>query len=72
MTDLMMPGMNGVALMRELRRRSPQLPLVASTGLNHDRNLEELAALGVDDLLRKPFAPRDVLEVLHRRLARDQ
>jgi two-component system cell cycle sensor histidine kinase/response regulator CckA len=72
MTDLMMPGMNGVALMRELRRRSPQLPLVASTGLNHDRNLEELAALGVDDLLRKPFAPRDVLELLHRRLARDR
>jgi PAS domain S-box-containing protein len=72
MTDLMMPGMNGIVLMRELRGRSPQLPLVASTGLNHDRNLEELAALGVDDLLRKPFAPRDVLEVLHRRLARDQ
>jgi CheY-like chemotaxis protein len=69
MTDLMMPGVNGVALLRELHRRAPDLPLVACTGLNHDRNLDELTSIGVRDVLRKPFAPLDVLALLHRRLA---
>ena len=32
-TDLVMPNMNGLALIRELRKREPSLKVIACTGM---------------------------------------
>ncbi|MBI3874521.1 MAG: PAS domain S-box protein, partial [Verrucomicrobia bacterium] len=68
-TDVMMPHMDGVGLTRVLRRMAPQLPIVASTGLDEDDKMEELKALGVRAYLAKPYSVEKLLTVLRDALA---
>jgi len=69
LTDIMMPGMNGVALIRALRALEPRLRFVAASGLHDQDRREELAALGVTFILAKPCSPRDILKTVQSALA---
>jgi PAS domain S-box-containing protein len=66
-SDVMMPGMNGVELAGEIRRRRPDLPVVLTSGYS-----DVLAAEGTHgfDLLPKPYSVADLSRVL-RRAVRD-
>jgi CheY-like chemotaxis protein len=64
LTDLMMPVMSGVALIRALRSMQANLRIIATTGLNHERS--ELAALGVADWIEKPYTPDVLLTAVRR------
>ena len=50
-TDVVMPGMNGVDLAREARRRYPRLPVLLATGYSEDI----AAAGGTFSVLAKPY-----------------
>lgn len=52
-TDLELPGVDGLELARRLRLLAPELPVLLMTGSG--RSAEELAAGGVRHVLRKPF-----------------
>ncbi len=60
-TDLAMPGMDGLMLVRTLRRMEPRLKIIVSTGRAEDTNDGELTALKVDGLLTKPYTNRNLL-----------
>jgi len=62
-SDVMMPGMNGVELAGEIRRRRPDLPVVLTSGYS-----DVLAAEGTHgfDLLRKPYSVADLSRILRR------
>ncbi|QJI37626.1 ATP-binding protein [Pseudomonas sp. ADAK13] len=64
-SDVVMPGITGVALARELRRRRPGLPVVLTSGYS-----EELAESGYEGLvfLPKPYSADQVSQVLARAL----
>jgi len=64
-SDVMMPGITGVALARELRRRRPGLPVVLTSGYS-----EELAESGYEGLvfLPKPYSADQVSKVLAKAL----
>ena len=65
-TDFSMPGMNGVSLVRELRRRHLEIPVLMLTGYA-DASLEpDLEAVGGKALvlLRKPIAGDKLLEAV--------
>jgi PAS domain S-box-containing protein len=66
LTDLMMPVMGGIALIRALRAMQAKLQFVATTGLGQDFKREELAELGVAELLEKPYTPEDLLITIRR------
>ena len=51
--DYAMPGMNGVEVIREVRRRRPGLPVVLATGFADMAAVESV--LTPDRILRKPF-----------------
>ncbi len=70
-TDIMMPGINGVALLRALRGIKPGLAAIAASGLHDGNRREELALLGVTGVLEKPFSPSEVLEAVRRALPPD-
>ena len=58
-TDLIMPGKEGIETIMELRRRSPRLKIIAMSGGGQGtaRNYLELAGkLGANRTLTKPFA----------------
>jgi CheY-like chemotaxis protein len=68
-TDVMMPGMDGFALIRALRAIDPGVKIVASSGLAEAERGEELRALGVRTVLEKPFTPSSLFEAVERVLA---
>ena len=69
LTDVMMPVMGGIALVRALRALEPNLKVIAASGLDNESKRTELAALGVADILVKPFQAAPLLNALRRHLA---
>jgi PAS domain S-box-containing protein len=65
-TDLTMPGLTGVDLIREARRVAPHLPAVIVTGNRSElTSVEDLAPI---EVLSKPFSGDDLGAVLNRLL----
>jgi two-component system response regulator AtoC len=54
--DLMMPGVDGVQVLRELKRRDPDLPVIILTAVNDVRQAVEVTKLGAYDYLLKPIS----------------
>ena len=54
LTDLTMPTMSGLELLREVRQVRPDLPVVLATGYGGNLNQDQARALGVRELLFKP------------------
>ncbi|MBI5692566.1 MAG: PAS domain S-box protein [Verrucomicrobia bacterium] len=54
LTDLMMPVMNGISLIRTLREKDPQLAIIATSGLGDTSHRAELTKLGIGEVLLKP------------------
>ncbi|MFC6050149.1 response regulator, partial [Methylobacterium hispanicum] len=62
-SDVVMPGMNGVELAREIRRRFPSLPVVLASGYSHV--LAQEGGHGFE-LLHKPYSARQLSHILQR------
>jgi two-component system response regulator ResD len=58
--DLMLPGMDGLALCRWIRERS-ELPVIMITALGEETDRLTGLELGADDYLAKPFSPRELV-----------
>jgi CheY-like chemotaxis protein len=59
LTDVHMPEINGVDVIRELRAHAPALPVIAMSGSGNSRDLELLRAAqlaGAVGVLGKPFS----------------
>lgn len=54
-TDLTMPGMTGVELARGIREISSDIPIILSSGYADEVPEETLKALGIIEVLPKPF-----------------
>jgi len=68
--DYAMPGMNGLVLARELARRRPGLPLLLQTGFIDELSPAQLAAAGVQRVLKKPVAAADLAQSIRLALER--
>ena len=58
--DLMLPGMDGLSVCRELRSRS-DVPILVITARGEEADRVMGLELGADDYLAKPFGPRELL-----------
>ena len=67
-TDLKMPGMDGLTVIHEARRLSSDLPVIIITGFSTEASAIEAANLGVAGYLTKPFKVPKVLAVAARAL----
>ncbi len=67
--DLMMPGVDGVAVLKELRRRFPTLPVIMITADNDIQRAVEVTKLGAYDYLVKPVDKERLLTTLARALS---
>ena len=57
--DVMLPGLDGLALMRWIRARSP-LPVIMLTARGEESDRLVGLELGADDYVTKPFSPREL------------
>jgi CheY-like chemotaxis protein len=61
----MMPYMDGISLIKALRKMNPGIPIIASTGLGEKVRIAELAGMEVKAILHKPFGATPLLQALH-------
>jgi DNA-binding response OmpR family regulator len=64
LVDLRMPGMTGIDMLRELRRRDPEMPAVIITAYGVPQQLVEAAELGAIDCIHKPFSIQTIRSVV--------
>lgn len=62
--DLMMPGMDGWETLELLKsnRKSRDIPVIISSALSSDEDLDRARLLGAIDYVPKPWAPADLLD----------
>jgi two-component system response regulator HydG len=65
-TDIRMPGIDGVSLLRTARQNDPTLPVLMITGFPTVETAVECLKLGAVDYLTKPFLPDDLLANVKR------
>jgi two-component system alkaline phosphatase synthesis response regulator PhoP len=70
--DLMLPGMDGFAVCRELKQdvRTRDLPVIILTAKGEEADIVAGLELGADDYVTKPFSPRVLLARLRAVLRR--
>ena len=66
LTDMSMPGMGGVKLIRAMRMLQPEIKIVVCSGFDHEEKKGELAELGIAEILAKPFSPAQLLKKIRR------
>jgi PAS domain S-box-containing protein len=66
LTDMLMPGLDGPGLVRALRARGVDLPILGMTGVAERLAIHNLEQLALETLLVKPFLTRDLLWALHQ------
>jgi two-component system, cell cycle response regulator len=70
-TDLMMPGMNGLELLTEIKQRyGNRVQVIVVTASDHSDNLVRALDGGASDFILKPYKKEDIEEVLQHTLSR--
>jgi len=59
--DIMMPEMDGLALAKEIRLTSPEMPIIFLTAKNQKEDIIEGFKSGADDYITKPFSMEELL-----------
>ena len=69
-TDLSMPGMNGLELLTKIRERDPEIPVIIITAYSALDDAIEALRQGASDFLKKPFDMEELLLVVAKTLER--
>jgi two-component system, OmpR family, response regulator len=70
--DVMLPGVSGMDLLREIRASRPRLPVVMLTARGEETDRVLGLELGADDYVTKPFGRRELVARLRALLRRAQ
>jgi DNA-binding response OmpR family regulator len=69
-TDLQMPGQDGLALLRAIKQRSPHTPVVMLTAHGSMNVVVDALRSGASDFLTKPYKPQELLTIVAREVTR--
>jgi FixJ family two-component response regulator len=70
--DIRMPGMSGLDLQDELKRRGSTIPILFITGHGDVPMAVDAMKSGALDFIQKPFRDQDLLDRIHQALERDE
>jgi len=60
LTDLRMPDIGGMRVLRDIKRAKPSLPVVMITGYGSVKTAVQAMKLGAAEYLQKPFSPEEL------------
>jgi NADP-reducing hydrogenase subunit HndA len=66
LTDLKMPEIDGITLIRWIKKTKPSIGIVVITGYPSQDTIKEALELGIIDYVPKPFTPSVLLDVTDR------
>lgn len=64
--DMMMPGLDGPAVMQQMREINPHVPIIACSGLRSAERLRTIFAAGARAFLQKPYSVEQLLSTLQQ------
>lgn len=67
--DVHLPGINGTIATQEIRKFDTITPIVAITAISLNENREMLLSYGMNDVITKPFVPKDFYLTLSKYLS---
>jgi two-component system OmpR family response regulator len=70
--DVMMPGLDGLSVLRKVRDAGHRVPVIMLTARGDEADRVVGLELGADDYVAKPFSPRELLARLRAVLRRAQ
>lgn len=70
--DLMMPEIDGIGVIKEIRKRDPKIPILVISAKDQVKEKIKCLSLGVDDYLSKPFDLDEFLLRVDRLLTRSE
>lgn len=71
-SDLMMPGMSGLDLLKALKEWRPEIKVIMVTGYPTIRTAVESIRMGAFDYIPKPFTPNELRSLTARALAKTE
>ena len=63
-TDMKMPGKDGLETIRELRKNGMDIPIIIATGYDEPFSEKEAQELGISKILIKPFSDIELIEAV--------
>jgi two-component system, LuxR family, response regulator FixJ len=68
-TDIRMPGMDGLELLRRVKRERPRFPVIIMTGHGDVPLAVEAMKLGANDFIEKPFEDQSLIDTIRVAMA---
>jgi DNA-binding NtrC family response regulator len=69
LTDIAMPGVTGVELLKRVQLRDEDTPVILISGKGNEQDSKSLLALGAFAYLTKPFSLDEIEQVVERAVA---
>ena len=70
--DILMPGISGIEMIKELNKRHVETPVLAVSGIADRDLVQELVHSHKVDLLKKPFEPKELIKKVKSILVRQE
>lgn len=70
--DIMLPGMDGYALIKEIKGSTPKIPVIFMSARSAELDRVVGLEMGSDDYLPKPFLPRELVLRVNRLLKMEE
>ena len=64
--DIQIPKINGIEVLKHIRKEYPQLPIIAQTAYAMPDQTDRLLELGCYDCLTKPLLPEDIIATISK------
>ncbi len=69
-TDIQMPEMNGIELIKKAQELNPNLPIIAISGSFNIKIIDRLSELYITDYLQKPFKLNHIENIIVKKLGK--
>jgi len=70
LSDIFMPGMNGFDLLKQIRQRRPEVPVILVTGFGNIEMARQALKEGATDFITKPYNVHEIPILIERNLTR--
>ena len=64
--DRLMPGMDGIELFHEMKKKFPEIKIIISSGLTEDSTIVKLKKEGLSGYITKPYRLEDLIKLLKK------
>ena len=70
--DIKMPGKDGMTLMRQVKDKWPEIPVIIMSGYVTNETMREVAETDAATFLAKPFTPEELLQAVQQVITKEE